>query len=32
MPIDNWGSKKRIKNSKACLGLFFINDIYMKQI
>jgi hypothetical protein len=32
MSIHNWGSKKKNKNSKTCLGLFFINDIYMKQI
>jgi hypothetical protein len=29
---NNWGTKKRKKDSKTLMGLFFANNIYLKQI
>jgi hypothetical protein len=31
-PTQGWGSKNRKKDSMAFVGLFFENNIYLKQI
>jgi hypothetical protein len=30
--INNWGTKKKKKDSKTFVGLLFANNIYLQQI